>query len=125
MAWKDKEWTKVGSKWKCKVSIYIIAYCANWLLTKHLKEVHGLMAEKAKPRRPSTSEKGLQHQNHAKMNSHILGNAMAVQRQNDQKVASHARAKALREWDKLVIVAKQCPSFSKPTLVKLTSKQLL
>jgi len=55
LARKDKEWTKVGSKWKCKVSTYIVAYCAKWLLTKHLKEVHGLVAEKAKPGRSSTS----------------------------------------------------------------------
>jgi ABC-type nickel/cobalt efflux system permease component RcnA len=85
---------KVVSKWKCKVSICIITYCAKWLLTKHLKEVHGLMAEKVKPERLSTSKRGPQHQNHAKMNTHILGDAMAVQRQNDQKVTSHARAKA-------------------------------
>jgi hypothetical protein len=28
------------------------------LLTKHLREVHGLMTKKAKPGRPSTSEGG-------------------------------------------------------------------
>jgi hypothetical protein len=56
------------------------------------------------------------------MNAHILGNAMAVQRQNDQKVVSHVRAKTSRKWDKLVIITKQCPPFPKPTLVKLTSK---
>jgi hypothetical protein len=49
MVGKDKEWTKVGSKWKCKVGTYIFAYCAKWLLTKHLKEVHGLVIEKSKP----------------------------------------------------------------------------
>jgi hypothetical protein len=58
MVWKDKEWMKVGLKWKCKVGTYIVAYCAKWLLTKHLKEVHGLMVEKAKPGRPSTFEGG-------------------------------------------------------------------
>ncbi len=52
------------------------------------------MVEKAKPRRLSTSTGGLQHQDHAKMNARILGNAMAVQRQNDQKVTSRVRAKA-------------------------------
>jgi hypothetical protein len=36
------------------------------------------MAKKPKYERPSTFEKGLQHQNHAKMNIHILGNAMAM-----------------------------------------------
>ncbi len=36
----------------------------------------------------------------------ILGNAMAVQRRNYQKVTSRARAKALREWNHLVVVAK-------------------
>jgi len=41
LAWKNKEWTKVGSKWKCKVGICIVAYCA-----KHLKEVHDLVVEK-------------------------------------------------------------------------------
>jgi len=59
------------------------------------------------------------------MNVHILGNTMAVQRWNDQKVASHAHAKAQQEWDKLVIIVKQCPPLPKPTLVKLASKQRL
>jgi hypothetical protein len=93
LARKDKEWMKVGSKWKCKVGTCIVAYCAKWLLTHHLKEVHGLVVEKAKHGRPSTVVGGPRHQNHAKMNARILGNAMAMQRRNDQKVASHARAK--------------------------------
>ncbi len=122
---KDKEWTKVRSKWKCKVGNCTIAYCAKWLLTKHLKEVHGLVAEKSKPGRPSTAAGGPRHQDHAKMNARILGNAMAMQRQNDQKVASRARAKAEREWNHLVTLAKQCPPLPKPPLVRLTSKQLL
>jgi hypothetical protein len=42
-----------------------------------------------------------------------------------QKVTSQARAKTYQEWDKLVIVAKQCPPFPKPILVKLALKQLL
>jgi len=33
--------------------------------------------------------------------------------------------KPLSKWDKLVIVAKQCPPLPKLILVKLTSKQLL
>jgi hypothetical protein len=122
---KDKEWTKVGLKWKCKIGTCIIAYCAKWLLTKHLKEVHGLVAEKAKPGRPSASIGGPRHQDHPKMNARILGNAMAVQRRNDQKVASCTRAKTQQEWDKLVTLAKQCPPFPKLALVKLASKQLL
>ncbi len=125
LAQKDKEWTKVRSKWKCKVGTCTVAYCAKWLLTKHLKEVHGLVAEKAKPGRPSTSAKGLRHQDHAKMNACILGNAMAVQRRNDQKVVSCARAKALHKWNHLVAVAKQCPPFPKLALVKLALEQLL
>jgi len=83
LARKDKEWTKVGSKWKCKVGICIITYCAKWLLTKHLAHVHGLVVEKSKPGRPSTSAGGPWHQDHAKMNVCILGNAMAMQRRND------------------------------------------
>ena len=59
------------------------------------------------------------------MNVRILGDAMVVQRQNDQKVINRAHAKTQHEWDKLVIVTKQCPRLPKPTLVKLTSKQLL
>jgi hypothetical protein len=59
------------------------------------------------------------------MNVRILGNAMAVQRRNDQKVASYARAKAEREWNHLVAVAKQCPPLPKPALVRLASEQLL
>jgi hypothetical protein len=49
---------KVGSKWKNKVGTCIAAYCAKWLLTKHSKEVHGLVAKKAKLGKLSTSEKG-------------------------------------------------------------------
>jgi len=121
MARKDKEWTKVGSKWKCKVGTCIFAYSIKWFLTKHLKEVHGLVVKKAKSGKLSTSEKSLRHQDHVKMNTCILGDAMDVQRWNDQKVASHGHAKAQCQWDKLVIITEQCP----PTLVKLTSKQLL
>jgi hypothetical protein len=94
-------------------------------LTKHLKEVHGLVVEKAKLGRPSTVVRGPRHQDHVKINARILGNAMIVQRQNDQKVANRARAKAQREWKNLVAVAKQCPPFPKPSLVKLASEQLL
>jgi hypothetical protein len=125
LAQKDKEWTKVGSKWKCKIGNCTIAYCAKWLLTKHLKEVHGLVAEKSKPGRPSVSIGGPQHQDHAKMNARILGNAMAMQRRNDQKVASRARAKAEREWNHLVAIAKQCAPLPKPALVRLVLEQLL
>jgi hypothetical protein len=59
------------------------------------------------------------------MNDRILGDAMVVQRWNDQKVVNHVHAKARRKWNKLVIVTKQCPPLPKPTLVKLTSVQLL
>jgi len=62
--------------------------------------------KKSKPGRPSIAAKGLQHQDHAKMNVRILGNAMAVQRRNDQKVASRAHAKVEREWNHLVAIAK-------------------
>jgi hypothetical protein len=48
---------KVRSKWKCKDGNYIVAYFAKWLLTKHLKEVHGWVVKKVKPRKPSTFEK--------------------------------------------------------------------
>jgi len=75
--------------------------------------VHGLVAEKAKPGRPSIVVGGPRHQDHAKMNAHILGNAMVVQRRNDQKVASRTRAKAQRQWKNLVAVAKQCPPIPK------------
>jgi len=94
LARRDKEWMKVGSKWKCKVGTCSVTYCDKWLLTKHLKEMCGLMVEKAKPGRPSTSVGGLRHQDHVKMNVRILGNAMAVQRQNYQKVVNRTRAKA-------------------------------
>jgi hypothetical protein len=69
---------KVGWKWKCKIGICIIAYCDKWLLTKHLNEVHGLVVEKAKLGRFSTFEKGLRHQDHAKMNACSLGDAMVM-----------------------------------------------
>ncbi len=73
-------------KWNCKVGNCTVADCAKWLLTKHLKEVHGLVAEKSKPGKPSTAAGAPRHQDHAKMNVRILGNAMVVQRRNDQKV---------------------------------------
>jgi hypothetical protein len=56
------------------------------------------------------------------MNARILGNAMAMQRWNDQKVINRARAKTQHEWKNLVVVTKQCPPFPKPALVKLASK---
>jgi hypothetical protein len=56
------------------------------------------------------------------MNACISGYAVAMQRRNDQKAVSRARAKAEREWNHLVAVAKQCPPLPKPTLVKLASK---
>jgi hypothetical protein len=49
---------------------------------------------------------GPRHQDHAKMNARILGNAMIMQRRNDQKVISCAHAKAQREWNHVVTVAK-------------------
>jgi hypothetical protein len=49
-----------------------------WLLTKHLKEVHGLVVEKAKLGRPSPFEGGPQHQDHVKMNVSILKTALAM-----------------------------------------------
>ncbi len=124
LARNNKEWMKVGSKWKCKVGTCIVAYCAKWLLTKYLKEVHGLVAKKAKPGRPSISIGGHRYQDHVKMNVRILGNAMVVQRWNDQKVVSCTRAKTQQKWDTLVTLAK-CPPFPKPTLVRLVSEQLL
>jgi hypothetical protein len=125
LARKDKEWMKVGSKWKCKVGTCTVAYCVKWLLSKHLKEVHGLVVEKSKPGRPLASTGGPRHQDHAKMNARILGNVMAVERRNDQKVTNCARAKEEHEWNLLVVVAKQCPPLPKPTLVRLASEQLL
>jgi hypothetical protein len=56
MAQKDKEWMKVESKWKCKISTCIVMYATKWLLTKHLKEVHGLITKKVELGRPSTFE---------------------------------------------------------------------
>jgi hypothetical protein len=59
-----------------------------------LKEVHGFVAKQAKFGKPSTFERGLRYQDHVKMNTHILGHVMAMQRQNDQKVVNCTRAKA-------------------------------
>ncbi len=87
--------------------------------------MHGLVGKKVKPGRPLTSTGGPRHQDHAKMNVRILGNAMVIQRRNDQKVAIFVRAKTQREWNHLVVIAKQCSPFPKPTLVKLASEQLL
>jgi hypothetical protein len=84
---------KVGSKWKCKVDICIVAYSTKWLLIKHLKKVHGLVVEKNKPKRPSTFKRGPKHQDHIKINTCIL-DAMVVERWNDQKVACRVHAKA-------------------------------
>ncbi len=51
----DEGW----SEWKCKVGTCIVTYYAKWLLTKHLKEMHGLVAKNAKPGRPSISKRSL------------------------------------------------------------------
>jgi hypothetical protein len=48
------------------------------MLTKNLKEAHGLVVEKAKLKRLSTFKGGPQHQNHIKMNVRILGDAMVM-----------------------------------------------
>jgi hypothetical protein len=122
MARKTNKWMKIESKWKCKVGTCIIVYCAKWLLTKHLKEVHGLVTEKAKHGRPSIFERGLQHQDNVEMNVYILRDVMAMQRRNDQKVANRTHAKAQCKWHTHIIVAKQCPPLPKPILVKLASK---
>ncbi len=53
-----------------------------------------LNGKKGKLGRLSTFEGILQHQDHVKMNIHILWNAMAVQRWNDQKVVNCDRVKA-------------------------------
>ncbi len=84
-----------------------------------------MVAEKVRPGKPSTSEGGLRHQDHVKMNTRILGDAMAMQMRNDQKVVNDIRVKAQCEWDKLIIVVGQCPPLPKPILVKLASNQLL
>jgi hypothetical protein len=63
------------------------------------------MEKKAKHGRPSIFERGPQHQDHAKMNAHILRDAMAVQRRNDEKVANCTHAKVQCEWYELVIIA--------------------
>jgi hypothetical protein len=78
MVWKDKKWMKARSKWKCKIDTCIVVCSTKWLLTKHLKEMHGLMVEKVKHDRLSTFERGIRHQDHVKMNVHIVGNAMAM-----------------------------------------------
>jgi hypothetical protein len=59
------------------------------------------------------------------MNTRILGNAMVVQRRNDQKVASHAPTKVKCEWNHLVALVKKCPPLRKPPLVRLVSEPLL
>ncbi len=82
--------------------------------------MHGLTAKKAKPRKFSTFKRGPQHQDHVKMNIRILGDAMVVQRWNDQEVANRVHAKAQCERDRLVIIAKQCSPLPKPTLVKIS-----
>ncbi len=83
------------------------------------------MAEKAKPRRPSTSKRSPWHQDHAKMNDHILGNVMAMKRWSDEKVVNCIHAKTRHEWDKMVIVQEQSSPLPKLILVKSASKQLL
>ncbi len=45
-----------------------------------MKEVHGLVAKKARHGKPSTFEGGPQHQDHVKTNVCVWGNAMAIQR---------------------------------------------
>ncbi len=84
-----------------------------------------MVAKKAKPGRPLTSVEGPQHQDHAKMNARILGNVMAVQRQNDQKVASRTRAKAQREWNHMVANAKQCPPFPKTSFGQISLRVIV
>ncbi len=85
----------------------------------------GAWFSRRKGQTKETFERGPWHQNNFKMNARILGDAMVVQKWSDQKVVNCICARAQHKWDKMVIVAKQCPPLSKPTLVKLASKQLL
>ncbi len=66
------------------------------------------MVKKVKFERPSTSKGGPWYQKHVNMNVCILGDAMAMRRWNDQKVATRVCAKTRCEWDELVIVAQRC-----------------
>jgi len=94
----------LGRNGNVKLPFALSHIVLNGLLTNHLKEVHDLVAKTTKLERPSISKRDLQHQDHVKMNVHILGDAMAMQRQNDQKLTNHIHAKAQHKWNKLVIV---------------------
>jgi hypothetical protein len=59
------------------------------------------------------------------MNTHILGDAMAVQWRNDQNIVNHTYAKAQHKWYKLVIIVKHCLPLLKLVLIKLALEQLL
>jgi len=54
-----------------------------------------------------------------------FGKCNGCVKRNDQKVASPAHAKTEREWNHLVAIAKECPPFPKPPLVRLASEPLL
>ncbi len=79
--------------------------------------MHVLVVEEIKLGKPWASERGPWHQDYAKMNVRSLGDAMAMQRWNDEEIVNYVHAKAQCEWDKMVIVAKQCVSLPKPTLI--------
>ncbi len=79
MVRKDKEWMKVGSKWKCKVGTCIVTLCqivvdqafegGAWLGGKKRLNLESLQLLK----------KVLDiNQDHVKMIARILGNAMAI-----------------------------------------------
>jgi hypothetical protein len=50
---------RLGRNGSVKFRIFIVAYSSKWLLTKNLKEGHGLMAKKAKVRRLLISKRSL------------------------------------------------------------------
>ncbi len=76
--------------------------------------MHGLVVEKAKPKRLSTFERGLWHQYHINMNIRILVDAKVVKKQNDQKVVNHA-LKSHNQIELLQILTsiKYCNNFLK------------
>jgi hypothetical protein len=68
----------LGQNGNVKLALALSQMLQKWLLTKHLKEVYGLVVKKAKLGRPSTSKGGPQCQDHVKMKIGILGNVMAM-----------------------------------------------
>jgi iron only hydrogenase large subunit-like protein len=82
---EDANWVHGRSRWKCKINGCTDIYTVKWLLHQHLDNKHMIHMEVGKYGCPSICVGGPRQQNHRVMNTRILSNPHATQKQNEKK----------------------------------------